>query len=281
MFEHLLLNGATLGAAYALAALGFVLALNASAAVNFAHGELVMAGGMLAAALAAALPAPPPGILLLPLVAVATAGLGALTAAVAWRPLKRRPPTAAFISTIAVGVMLQNAALLTLGPAPRAAPPLWSAESQPVAIILAASACVVAVMLALRCTQFGRRLRAAAQDPDMARACGVAVDRMTLAAFALAGGLAGVAGLLLGGQYFVSPTMGGDVMLKAYIAVTIGGWGSPAGAVLGALFIALFETGVSVWLSHPAAMAALYGATLAVLLLRPQGLLGEAARRRA
>ncbi|HRJ62596.1 MAG TPA: branched-chain amino acid ABC transporter permease, partial [Azospirillaceae bacterium] len=89
------------------------------------------------------------------------------------------------------------------------------------------------------------------------------------------------AGALLGGQYFITPMAGGDFMLKTYIAVTIGGWGSPLGAVAGAMLIAFFETGVSLWLSHAWASAALYAATLLILTRRPQGLFGEAAGRRA
>ena len=277
----LLLNGATLGAAYALAALGFVLALNAVAAVNFAHGDLVMAGGMLAVALAAAFPVDLPGIVWLPLAALGAAGLGALTGLAAYLPLRRKPPVAVFVSTIAVGVGLQNAALLLMGPEPRAVPPLFSQATQPFAIIIVAGLAVAATAVLLARTQFGRRLRAAAQDPDMARACGIPVERLAVAAFALAAALAGTAGALLGGQYFITPMAGGDFMLKTYIAVTIGGWGSPLGAVAGAVLIAFFETGVSLWLSHAWASAALYAATLLILTRRPQGLFGEAAGRRA
>src|SRR3546814_27382 len=103
---QLLLNGIALGAAYALAALGFVLVLNATRAVNFAQGDMVMAGGFLAVALAQVLPLP--GILLLPAVAALMAALGLLISLVAYLPLKDRPPTSIFISTIAVGVILQQ-----------------------------------------------------------------------------------------------------------------------------------------------------------------------------
>ena len=79
----------------------------------------------------------------------------------------------------------------------------------------------------------------------------------------------------------MTPAEGTNYILKAYIAATIGGWGSVPGAVLGALTIALFEVGVSSYVSYSAATAALYAALLTILLLRPQGLFGEAARRRA
>ncbi len=115
----------------------------------------------------------------------------------------------------------------------------------------------------------------------MARACGIPVTAMIALTFALGAALAGAAGLLLSNQFFVTPTSGSGLILKAYIAVTIGGWGSIAGAVAGALLIAAFEVVVSYTLSYTAATAALYLALLAILAVRPQGLFGEAARRRA
>ncbi|WP_207460292.1 branched-chain amino acid ABC transporter permease [Azospirillum sp. SYSU D00513] len=286
---QLLVNGVALGAAYALVALGFVLVLNATSAVNFAQGDLVMAGGLLAVAAAPLLPLP--GVLLLPVVMALMAGLGVLLALAAYMPLRRRPPVSVFISTIAVGIILQNGASVLFGPEPRAAPPLFSGGSlslgglvvaeQSLAIIAVAGLLIAAQGWLFARTQLGRRLRATAQDPEMARACGVPVTAMILATFALGTAYAGVAGLLLANQFFVAPTAGGDLILKAYIAVTIGGWGSVPGAVAGALVIALFEVGVSSVLSYPVALGALYVTLLLILVARPQGLFGEAARRRA
>lgn len=286
---QLAINGLALGAAYALVALGFVLVLNATGAVNFAHGDLVMLGGFLGVALAGVLPLP--GILLLPLVLVLMAGLGLGLSCLAYLPLRRRPPVSVFISTIAVGMMLQHGTTLVFGPEPRVGPPLFGGGVveiaglviawQAVAVIGVAALLIVAQHLLFAHTQFGRRLRATAQDPEMARACGIPVTRMILLTFALGSALAGAAGLLLANQFFVTPTEGGNLILKAYIAVTIGGWGSIPGAVLGALLIALFEVGVSTAVSYPVASGLLYLAVLAILVWRPQGLLGEVARFRA
>lgn len=286
---QLLINGVALGAAYALVALGFVLVLKATAAVNFAQGDLVMAGGLLAAALAPHLPVP--GILLLPSVLAVMAGLGLAVCAAAYLPLRHRPPVSVFISTIAVGIILQNGATLLSGPEPKSAPPLFGGGTleigglvvaeQSAAIVVVATLLIGAQQWVFARTQFGRRLRATAQDPEMARACGIPVTHMVLATFAIGTACAGAAGLLLANQFFVTPTSGGDLILKAYIAVTLGGWGSVPGAVAGALVIALFEVVVSAVLSYPVALAALYATLLAVLVVRPQGLFGEAARRRA
>lgn len=285
---QLLVNGVALGAAYALVALGFVLVLNATSAVNFAQGDLVMAGGLLAVALAPLIPLP--GIVLLPVVLVLMAALGLLLALAAYLPLRRRPPVSVFISTIAVGIILQNGAAILFGPEPRAAPPLFGDDTlhiaglavpeQSLAIVAVAGLLIGVQQWVFARTQLGRRLRAAAQDPEMARACGVPVTAMILVTFSIGAACAGAAGLLLANRYFVTPTSGGDLILKAYIAVTVGGWGSVPGAVVGALLIALFEVGVSSVLSYPVALGALYLTLLAILVLRPQGLFGEAVRRR-
>src|SRR5271156_639623 len=170
-FLQLLINTAALGAAYALGALGFVWVLNAPNAVNFAHGDLVMAGGFAAVALAGLLPLP--GILLLPLVVVLMAGLGLVVSLVAFFPLKDRPPVSVFISTIALGIIVSNGATAIFGAEPRAAPPLFAGGAfalggdlvvsrQAIAVMLVAVLLITGQHLLFTRTQFGRRLRATA-----------------------------------------------------------------------------------------------------------------------
>ncbi|MGE0716257.1 MAG: branched-chain amino acid ABC transporter permease [Alphaproteobacteria bacterium] len=288
-FLQLTVTALSLGATYALTALGFVLVLNATNAVNFAQGELVVAGGFLAVAIAPLLPVP--GIVLLPIVAVATGLLGLVLSAVAYFPLRARPPTAVFISTIAVGIVIQNAVLRLAGPEPGTAPPLFAAGAvavgdavvgrQSLATIFAAAVLVLLVHILMDRTQAGRRLRATAQDPEIARALGIPVVPLIAASFALGAALAGTAGLLVANQFFLAPADGANYMLKAYIAVVIGGWGRIGGAVLGGLVIALFESYVAALVSQLAAEALLYVALLAILAFRPTGILGETVGRRA
>ena len=286
---QLAVDGIALGAAYALVAAGFVLTLNASRAVNFAHGDMVMAGGFLAVVLAGLLPLP--GIALLPVTIALMALAGVVLGLLAYLPLRRRPVVAVFVSTIAAGIVLQNAATAWFGAAPRAGPSLLgggvvdlgfiAVGRQALAVIAVASTANLGLHLLLAETQLGRRLRATAQDPGMAAALGIPVTAMTLAAFALSAALAGIAGLLLSNSFFVTPTEGGNLMLKAYIAATIGGWGRLHGAALGALLIGLFETVAAALVTQVAAEALLYAALLAILFLRPQGLFGEIAGSRA
>jgi len=286
---QLTINGVALGAAYALVALGFVLILNATGAVNFAQGDLVAAGGFLAVALAGL--APVPGILLLPLVAVLMAGVGLAVSAIAYWPLRDRPPVSVFISTIALGIIIQNGLNGLFGAEPRSAPPLFSGgyveffglvvPHQSLAIMSIAALLVGGVHVLLTRTQLGRMLRATAQDREIAAALGVPVGAMVALTFSLAAALAGVAGLLLANQFFITPTHGTDFIVKAYIAVVIGGWGRVGGALAGAMLVALFETVVAAWADYAVATGLLYATMLAILVLRPQGLFGEAGGRRA
>ena len=299
---QLLLQVLALGSAYALVALGFVLILNATGAVNFAQGDLVMAGGFGAVALGNALHVP--GLILLPLLLAGMAALGAVLAAVAYRPLRARPPEAVFISTIAVGIILQNGANRLFGAEPLAAPPLLGsgrvqfagvdASVQSLAIIGVAALLIAALHWLFVHTQFGRRLRATAQDRDIAMAIGIPVDGIVTGTFALGAALAGAAGLLLSNAFFVTPTSGTDYIVKAYIAVVIGGWGSIGGAVAGALLIAacevlypslpllapILDTLPGGLFSQTASTIAMDLAVLLILVARPQGLFGEAAGQR-
>lgn len=275
--------------AYALVALGFVLALNAAGAVNFAHGDLVVLGG--AVAVAAGTWIGLPGVALLPLVAAALAIAGIAAARVAISPLAARPPEATFVATIALAAIIEQGLTVEMGTAPRTAPALAGSGSfalaglalgrQPIAIIVLGSALVLATWFLLERTQIGRRMRAVSADRHMARAVGIPVGRYVVLSLALAGALAGVAGLLLGHQFLVAPTQGAGYMLKAYIAVALGGWGSVPGALLGALGIGVFETFVSAAFGDAWASAALYLSVLVVLAVRPQGLFGEPVGRRA
>jgi branched-chain amino acid transport system permease protein len=299
---QVLVNGVALGAAYALLALGFVLILNATSAVNFAQGDMVMTGGFAAVAIAGIWPMP--GIVLLPFVLVLMVVLGLVFSLLAYFPLKSRPPVSVFISTIATGVMLQNGVNALFGPEPRTAPPLWGGgfltdgalvvSRQALAIIVVAGALILGQYLLFQHTRLGQKLRATAQDREMAEAIGIPVNLMIALTFGLASALAGAAGLLLANSFFVTPTDGTNYIIKAYIAVTIGGWGSIPGAVAGALLIALFEVlfpslplivpglgGVSWLFSQTVAAIILYLALLAILFFRPQGLFGEAVQRRA
>jgi branched-chain amino acid transport system permease protein len=288
-FLQLVLNGVALGATYALVALGFVFIVNATGAVNFAQGDLVMAGGYVAIVLASLIPIP--FVLLLPAVALVTFVLGVLISLVAYFPLMRRPPATVFISTLLCGMILQNTFLVVFGPEARSGPALLGSGmlhfaglelSRQAAGTIVVAAIIIALQYVLFArTQLGRRLRATAEDREMAEAVGIPAKILIAVTFGLGTALAGIAGALLANQYFVYPTGGITLSILAYIAVVIGGWGSLGGAVLGSLLISLFQVVVSAYVSYAAATGGLYATLLLIFVLRPQGIFSERVQRRA
>jgi branched-chain amino acid transport system permease protein len=285
---QLIINGIALGALYALVTLGFVFVINATGAVNFAQGELVMAGGYAAAALQPVVPAGP---LILVAVAVIMFFVGLALALVAYFPLMRRPPATVFISTLLCGIFLQSLFVVVFGPEAKAGPPLFSSSlvrlgpieisQQSAGIVLVAAILILLQFVVFSRTQIGRKLRATTQDREMAQAIGIPALRMIAITFGIGASLAGVAGALLANQYFVSPTGGITLTVFAYMAVVIGGWGNIPGAVVGAMLIALFQVVVASFVSYTAATILLYLGVLGVFIVRPQGLFGEHVRRRA
>ena len=285
---QLFINGLVLGALYALVTLGFVFVINATGAVNFAQGELVMAGGYIAGVLSLHIGAGP---LIVLAVAAIMFVVGILLALVAYFPLMRRPPATVFISTLLCGIFMQNLFVVAFGPEAKGGPPLTASailhigpieiSQQAIGILVVSGLLVTLQFLVFRRTQIGRKLRATTQDREMAQAIGIPAQRMIAITFGVGASLAGIAGALLANQYFVWPTGGVTLTVFAYMAVVIGGWGSIPGAVAGAMMIALFQVVVASFVSSTAATILLYVAVLCVFLLRPQGLFGDAMRRRA
>jgi branched-chain amino acid transport system permease protein len=248
-----------------------------------------MAGGYAAVGLGAM--APVPIIVLLPLIALVMFVVGVAVSLIAYFPLIHRPPATVFISTLLVGIILQNAFVVLFGPQARAAPPLLASgvvHLGPIEISLQALGTIVvaAVLIALQYllfarTQIGRRLRATAQDRQMAQAVGIPAHMLIAVTFGLGTALAGVAGALLANQFFVYPTGGIPLSVYAYIAVVVGGWGSIAGAVVGAMLISVFQVVVSAYVSYAVATGLLYVTLLVIFFVRPQGIFGERVQRRA
>jgi branched-chain amino acid transport system permease protein len=287
---QLIVDGLALGAIYALSSLAFVLILNGVGAVNLAHGDLVTLGGFVAIAIAAWTRSWP-GLVYLPAVAIIMALVGFVLAGVLPLRPRRETPDDITIATLAVGAILATFLTAVLGRDPVAGPPLLGRgeinlfgiilSRQSLVVIVTAAAVVPAVHLLLNSTQFGRRLRAAGQDPDLARALGIHTRRVAAVTFALGAMMAGVAGMLLADRFSISAGYGMDLLVKSYIAVAIAGWGQAGAAALIALLIALFETAVSAVAPPVVADGVVYAGLLILLAVQPQGLFGPAAQRRA
>ena len=283
-----------------------MLVLNATGAVNLAHGSFVVVGGFIAASLGASLKIS--GIFILPFVLVGMVLIGGLLSLIAYYPLRNRPAVSVFISTISMGAILETGTLLLFGPSPRVGPPILSSGSfqlgsvvlsvQSLCMIVLAALLVIAQYVILSRTVLGKRMRAVAQDREMATALGMNVNLMIVITFGIAAALAGAAGLMFANTFFITPGDGEGYVIKTYVAATMGGWGSLRGAVAGALIVAAFEVlipsipvlmpwltqalpSLAVVFSATASTICLYLAFLIVLFFRPQGLFGEAVQQRA
>lgn len=285
---QLLFNGLALGAGYGLLALGFALALRSAGAINFAHGDVAVAAAYVAVAGGALGGLGGPAAAGLAIAAGALLGLS--VAGLSWAPLRNRPIEATFIAAIAIGMVLQNALTVSFGGAPQAPAQIASGGVHIGAVFMswqalislgAAAIAFIAVWAVLAKSQVGRRMRAAAEDPEIAAAHGIPVIRLAILAFAVAGALAGLAGVLLAAQHYATPGAGADYILKAYVAATAAGWGRILPTTVAAVAIALFETIGAALVSYAVAEALLYAGFVALLAFRPQGLGGEAKGKRA
>jgi branched-chain amino acid transport system permease protein len=299
---QILLNGLSVGAVYALFALGYTLVFSVLGVINFAHGALFTLGGyftylLIGGAVGSngllagfALPLSLPVWLALPLAGLAAAAVALLIERVAFAPLRRRraDPLLALITSLGAGVVLVNLIQLLMGAESYAIPTgalaglpasvqLLGAQVRSVQLLLLLVAAVLLAALSLWIdgTRSGKGLRAVSEDPSTARLLGIPSDRMIQIAFALSGLLAGIAGGLVGLSVSIAgPYFGIGYGLKGLGVLVLGGLGSVPGAVLGGLIIGLAEACVPAdWSGYRDVVA--YGFLFVVLLVRPQGLLGR------
>ena len=288
MIVQLVFSGLALGSMYALVALGYNITYATSRTVNFAQGQSVMVGAVVAYALyvGAGWPFVPSVLATL----LALAALGVLVERVAVRPFLASASIAWLLATIALGVIAENVAMLTFGKDARAFP---SSLAQRAVTVLGAGvyphellvpvvgvALMVLVELAFRRTLAGRALRAVAFDHDAARLMGIDVTRTISAAYGLSSVLAGVAGILLAPLLNVSATMGTTLGLKGFAVAIIGGIESARGIVVAGLLYGILEAIVAGYLGTGVREIVGFALVVLVLLARPWGLFGVAAPRR-
>lgn len=286
-FTELLLGGVTLGSVYALIALGFVVIFRATEVVNFAHASLLLAGGYLIASLHDDI-----GFWAALLVGVGGAALvGAAVEFLVMRRYRGGNHSVLAIATIGVDILLTTELTRRLGTDVLSLGDPWgdavltvghvSVPHTQIAAFAAAALLIGTFLLAFRWTSWGVAMRAAAESPETAALMGVRLGRVSLGAWAVAGGLAAVAALFL----TVFPTPGLEratslAALKAFPAAILGGLDSTTGALAGGLIVGITEslaTGYQsdlTFLGRGLGDLAPYLVMLAVLLVRPAGLLG-------
>jgi branched-chain amino acid transport system permease protein len=280
---QLIVTGAATGCIYALVAFGFVLIVNAVGAINFAQGDFVMLGGYLGAWTSMTLDVPVWVAFFLTIALMA--GFGVVFQRLLYVPLQDKPLVTFLVASIGAGIVLRNAALVIFGPEPRAIPPLLGSGSVDVfsallsrtyVVVLIVTVAALAALWALFThTMFGKSLRATAQDATAARLMGIRVGTMITATFAMSAALSGIAGFVLGPIVFVYPEVGLPLIINAFIAVVIGGFGSLQGAVVGGLIVGLAQVLLATYVSSTWTQVYLFALLLALLILWPRGIFGE------
>jgi branched-chain amino acid transport system permease protein len=277
--------GVMLGAQYALLALGFTLIFGILGVVNFAHGGLYVLGGYVAYASVSTLGLPYPAAVLAAV--AATAALGYLfELLVIERCVDDELST--MMLTLGLYLVISTGVLLVFGPiSPQFTFPVTGTVRAgsiyvPLDNLVVLAACLVAIAglyLVIYRTDFGRALRALADDRPVAAAQGVRPTLMFPLAFALATGLAGLTGALVTPILRLSPTVGDSVLVTSFLTVILGGLGSIAGATLAAFAVGLIEAYSSVYFGGSTGALALFVLVLLILVVRPTGLLGRPTRR--
>ncbi len=278
-----LANGLSFGVIFALIASGITLMWGIMDFINMAHGDLYMLGAY-GAWLALIV-----GIgnfwLGLPLAVLGVVAIGLLLRATVLRPIFDRPPLHTLLATYGVGLILQQGVLAIFGPFNKEiALPITGSISLGVIrypayrllVIVAGLVLIAAAWLFIQRSTYGIWIRAVAQDRSMAAALGVPVPRVYTVVFVLGSAMAGVGGALAAPLFGVSPTMGGEVILLAFIVVMIGGLGNYLGSVIGGILIGEVIALGAIWLPPTHAYLAALGVLLLLLLLRPAGLLRAA-----
>ena len=282
-----MVNGLFMGAIYALFALGYTLVFGVLHQLNLAHQAVFMLGAV-AGWLAVVTFGFPLWVGVV--VAIVVGGLlGLLIERVAFAPLRSRPDDhfAGLISSIALGIVLVALALGTFGPDtvrfPRDAFPRIGFQIGGATITLlqlSILAIAVAMMVALTWlvnrTRMGRALRAVAENERAARLLGIDVERVTMGTYVLSSSLGATAGILFALAFnTIRVEMGLAIELKGLAVIIVGGLGSLPGAMLGGLILGLAEVFTIAWVGSGWRDAVAFALLFAILLLRPQGLLGK------
>jgi branched-chain amino acid transport system permease protein len=287
MLLQQLINAVSVGSLYALMAIGLAMVFGILRLINFAHGDLIMVGSYVALILLTA------G---LPFWAAAAAGIAASTAAgllmerLAYRPIRGAHEIAMLLTSFSVTILLENLAIIIFRPTSRPFPApaflraaleagnLRLASLDLVAIVIAGLLLALLTLFVTR-TRIGVSMRAASEDLLAARLMGININAVIAAAFAIGSFLAGVVGLLWSARVGkVDPLMGFNPVLKAFVASVIGGLGSLPGAVIGAYILGGLEIllqGLLPQALTPYRDAFVFAVLIALLLFRPNGILGS------
>lgn len=275
-------NGVSFGSSLALVAVGLTLVFGILRIVNFAHGVMFMLGAYATYYLTTSLG-------LGYFAGVVGAGLllalaGVVLDVAIFRRFRGMLLEGA-VAAVALALLIESLALVVFGGGTRKVSSPFSDSvvtiggvhliGQRLFIIAAAVVIIFAVSWFVKSTKYGRALRAVQQDADVARLQGIDVDKMTVLAFGIGGGLAGLAGALIAPDQLLLPTMGDTPLLLAFVVIIVGGLGSITGALVAALMVGLLQSVVGTYWTPEAATWTSFALAFVVLTIRPRGLFGH------
>lgn len=291
-FIQHLVNGLSLGAIYALIALGYTMVFGILQLINFAHGDVYMLGafiGMYVARYMNFNDNPSVGALALTLIA-AMAGcaiMGFLIERLAYRPLRKSPRINVLITAVGVSLFLEFSGQLLFGSDPKFFPQVYQPEGtwefgllkinplQTIVFVISIVLMTILQYIIFR-TRLGRAMRAVSFNHDLASLMGIPTDRVISYTFMLGSALAGAAGVLVGLIYpKIEPLMGTMPGLKAFVAAVLGGIGNITGAVVGALTLGLAEEFLVGYWAPTFRDALAFAILILILLFKPTGLFGS------
>jgi branched-chain amino acid transport system permease protein len=305
IFLQQIINGLVLGSIYALVALGYTMVYGILGLINFAHGDIVMVGALVALTVMSMLAGSglPPAVILLAAIGAATlvcVAIGVTVERVAYRPLRRAPRLAPLITAIGVSILIQYSAALIWGKQylslPRVITPteigFGGAQFTDLQAYIFLLACAImgGLLWFIKSSRVGRAMRATEQNPDIAGLMGVDTNRIIAFTFLLGSAIGAIAGVMVVlyyglGHYFMGFMLG----LKAFTAAVLGGIGNVAGAMLGGLLLGVIESLASGYIGDltGGVLGSNYRDVFAflvligVLVLRPGGLMGQQVSERA
>jgi branched-chain amino acid transport system permease protein len=286
-FLQFAVSGLTVGAIYALVAVGFTLIHNSSDVINFAQGEFVMLGGMVTVFAAAAGVPLPLAALLAIVVAVA---VGILLHQLAIEPARGASAVSLIIITIGASIFLRGVAAILFDKNFHSFPAFLGVEPwiiggaailpQSILVLIGAAVIVAALWLFMTRTLWGKAVTATAANRFAARLVGINTAQIVGLSFAVSAGIGAIGGVLVTPIALTSYDVGTLLALKGFAAAMLGGIGSPLGAVAGGLVVGLLEAFGAGYLSSSYKDAIAFLVILAVLFVMPQGLFGRGAIER-
>ena len=285
-FLQYLINGISIGAVYAIIALGYTMVYGIAKMLNFAHGDVIMVGAYISYSMTSYLGLPT--VVSILVAVVVCTGLGMLIEGLAYKPLRGVPSLAVLITAIGVSYFLQNAAQLIWGSAPKnfqsivTMSPLvlfngqLTITGEVIYTIVASVVIMVALTLFINRSRMGKAMRAVSEDRDAAQLMGINVNQTISTTFAIGSALAAVAGVLLCSTVpTLMPTTGSMPGIRAFTAAVLGGIGSIPGAMLGGILLGVIETFSKAYISTQFSDAIVFLVLIVILLVKPAGLLGK------